>query len=151
MEGERSAYAGGERYDLTPGYRPVTYGGRGAGSLLFAGTVLGLIGTFNVIAGVSGLAESRVISKNTVFAIGNVRLWGGIVLVAGVLELIASFAIFTRSAYARWFGVCVAAVNAITQLFYISANPAWAMAVFAADLFVIHALVVHGGKGLDGR
>jgi hypothetical protein len=117
----------------------------------FAGTVLGLIGTFNVIAGIAALSGSDVYDGHGAFELGNVRVWGWVLLLVGLATVVASFAIFSRSPLARWFGVAVAAGNACTQLLATPAHPAWSLAAFAADLFVIRVLVVHGGRGWAAR
>jgi hypothetical protein len=137
-------------YDLTPGYRPVRRE-RGAGSLLFAGTILGLIGFFNVIAGVSALSGSKTYPENTVYEFGNLKLWGGIVLAVGVVELVASVGIFSRNRLWVKIGVVVAAGNAVTQLLFIPVHPWWAVTAFAADLLVIRALLRYGASGTLSR
>ncbi len=119
---------------------------RAARSLLFAGTVLGLIGVTNVVQGVAVLAGRKIYPDNAFFLFTRESIWGGILLAAGLAELIASFAIFTRSSFARWFGVGVAAANAVTQLFVIPAQPLWGVAALAADVVVIHVLLVRGGS-----
>jgi hypothetical protein len=140
-----------EQYDLTPGLRQVGYGPPAPRSMLFAGTVLGLIGTFNAIAGIGVLSGSRVYAAHGVFEFGNARVWGWVVLLAGVAELVASFAIFSKSSVARWFGVCAAGANAFTQLLAVPAHPLWALAAVAADLVVIRVLVLYGGRGWASR
>src|ERR1700751_676227 len=100
------------------GYRPVgdERAQRAARSLTFAGTIIGLIGVTNVIQGIGVLAGSKVYPANAVFVSSHPRLWVWVVLLAGVVEVTVSFAIFTRRAVARWLGVAVAVGNAITQL-----------------------------------
>ncbi len=115
-----------------------------ARSLLFAGTILGLIGVANVIQGVSVLAGSKVYPSNAVFVFASNTTWGWIVLVAGVIEVATSFAIFTTSSAARTIGIVVATGNAVTQLLVMPARPLWALAAVAADLLLIKALVVNG-------
>ena len=78
----------------------------------------------------------------------DLNTWGWIILVLGVLQLIASFAIVSGSEWARWFGIVVAGINAIGQLHFVSANPFWAMALFAVDILIIYGLAVYGGKRL---
>lgn len=139
-----SAYSHND-LDVSSGYH---YAGdpdqRAARALLFAGTVLGVIGVANLIQGIGVLAGSRVYPANAVFPLASERTWGWLVVVAGVAELAASFAIFTRSSFARWFGVAVGAGNAVSQLFVMPAQPLWAIAALAADVLLIKALVVHG-------
>jgi hypothetical protein len=125
------------------GYRP-DVDQVAARSLLFAGTILGLIGVTNLVQSVSVLAGSKVYPDNAVFITGSSTTWGWVVLAAGIVELIASFAIFTRSTVARTIGIAVAAGNAVTQLLVMPARPLWGLAAVAADVLVIKALVVHG-------
>jgi hypothetical protein len=67
-----------------------------------------------------------------------------VVLVAGIVELVASFAIFTTSTAARTIGIAVAVGNTVTQLLVMPARPLWGLAAVAADVLVIKALVVNG-------
>jgi len=141
----RSAY--GNDLDLSAGYDysgATDYGA--ARALLFAGTILGLIGVANVVQGVGVLAGSRVYPENAVFVFAQARTWGWIVLLVGLVTVAASFAIFTRSRFARWLGVAVAGGNAVSQLLVMPARPLWALAVIAVDVLVIKALAVHGGS-----
>src|SRR4051794_39446867 len=137
----------GMSYDLTPGLRRAGYGPHAARGMLFSGTVLGLIGVTNIIQGTAALSGSKVYPDNAVFEFGNLRLWGWVVLIAGLAQLVASFAIFSKSSFARWLGIATAAGNAFTQLLVVTAHPAWALTLFAADLFVTHVLVRHAGRG----
>ena len=117
---------------------------RAARSLMLAGTIIGLIGVTNVIQGIGVLSGSKVYPDNAVFVFSGPRLWGWVVLLAGVVEVAVSFAIYTRSSVARWLGVAVAAGNAVTQLLVMPARPWWGLAAVALDLLVIRALVVYG-------
>jgi hypothetical protein len=139
-----SAY-GQNDLNVTEGYH---YRGdpnqRAARNLLFAGTIIGLIGVTNVIQGIGVLSGSKVYPDNAVFVFGSERLWGWVVLLVGLVGIVVSFAIYTRSSVARWLGVAIAAGNAITQLLVMPARPFWALAFVALDLLVIRALVVYG-------
>ena len=119
--------------------------GGAARALLFAGTILGLIGVANVVQGVAVLSGSHVYPDNAVFVFAHQHTWGWIVLAVGLVTVLVSFSIFTRSSFARWFGVAVAAGNGFSQLLVMPARPLWALAAVAADLVVIKVLVVLGG------
>jgi hypothetical protein len=141
----RSAY--GDDLDLSVGYDSSAATDYGAArSLLFAGTILGLIGVANVVQGIAVLAGSRVYPDNAVFVFAHQHTWGWIVLAVGAVTVLVSFAIFTRSTFARSFGVAVAVGNAFSQLLVMPARPLWALAALAADLLVVKALVAHGGS-----
>ena len=78
----------------------------------------------------------------------NLNTWGWIVLLLGVAQLLAAFAIVSGSEFARWFGIACAGVNALGQLFWVPAYPFWAISIFAIDILIIYALAVYGGKKL---
>lgn len=127
------------------------YGPQAPRSMLFAGTVLGLIGAANCIQGIAALANNKTFADSAIVGLGNVRVWGWIVLIAGLAQLVASFAIFSKSSLARWFGVATAAGNAFVQLIVFPEHPFWSMCAFAANMVVIRVLVVHGGRGWANR
>jgi cytochrome b subunit of formate dehydrogenase len=127
-----------------PSAVPADANERAARNLLFAGTIIGLIGVTNVVQGIGVLSGSKVYPDNAVFVFAGDRLWGWVVLLAGIVAIVVSFAIYTRSPLARWLGVAIATGNAITQLLVMPARPLWALAFVAADLLVIRALVVYG-------
>jgi hypothetical protein len=110
--------------------------------------MLGLAGTFNAIQGILAIGDSRVFVGETTFVFSNLKTWGWIVLLLGVAQLLAAFAVVSGSEFARWFGIAVAGVNAIGQLMFIPAYPFWAISMFAIDILIIYALAVYGGARL---
>jgi hypothetical protein len=121
---------------------------QGAGWLGFAGIMLGLAGTFNLIDGILAISTSRVYAPGAVYVFSDLNTWGWIVLVLGVLQLVAAFAIFSGSELARWFGIVAAGANAIGQLMFIPAYPFWSLALFSMDILIIYALSVYAGAKL---
>ena len=53
----------------------------------------------------------------------NLRAWGWITLIIGVLQLLATVGILTGNQLARWFAVAVLALNAIDMMFFVPAYP----------------------------
>jgi len=129
--------AGTREYDVT-----------GGGWITFAAILLGLAGTFNVLEGILAIANSRVYTANQTFVFSDLKTWGWIVLFLGVFQLLAAFSLFGGSEIARWFGVFVAGVNAIGQLYYAPAFPIWSLLMFSIDILIIYGLVAYGGRQL---
>jgi hypothetical protein len=129
--------AGTQEYDVT-----------GGGWITFAAILLGLAGTFNVLEGILAIANSRVYTANQTFVFSDLKTWGWIVLFLGVFQLLAAFSLFGGSEIARWFGVFVASVNAIGQLYYVPAFPIWSLLMFSIDILIIYGLVAYGGRQL---
>jgi hypothetical protein len=120
----------------------------GGGWITFSAVLLGLAGTFNVLEGILAIANSRVYTAHETFVFSNLNTWGWIVLALGVAQLLATFALFGGSELARWFGILVAGINAIGQLYYIPAFPFWALAMFSVDLLIIYGLATYAGHKL---
>ena len=121
---------------------------RGGGWLSFAAIMLGLAGTWNFIDGILAIGRSHVYGPNASYVFSDLRTWGWIIMLLGVLEVLAAFAIFTGSEFARWFGIVAAGLNAIGQLAFIPVYPFWAITMFAVDVLIIYALAVYGGRRL---
>ncbi len=128
-----------ERYDTGP---------EGGGLLMFAVAMMAIAGTWAVIEGIAAIADSRIYTDNAVFVFSDLKTWGWIVLLLGLLLLLAAFTVFNGSQFARWFGIFAAGVNALGQLFFIQAYPLWSIAMFAADIIIIYALAVYAGPRL---
>jgi hypothetical protein len=118
----------------------------GYGWLTFAAIMLGLAGTWNLIDGLLAVGRSHVYGVNATYVFSDLRTWGWIVTILGVLQLIAAFAIFAGSEFARWFGILAAGVNAIGQLAFMTVYPFWALTMFTVDLLIIYGLAVYAGK-----
>lgn len=119
---------------------------RGFGWLLFAATMLGLAGVLSVIDGIMALSKSKFYTANANYVFSDLRTWGWIMLVLGALLIVAAMGVFSGSAFARWFGIFAAGINAIGFFSAIQAYPFWSFLVFALDILVIYALAVYGGK-----
>jgi hypothetical protein len=124
------------------------YDTEGGGWIVFAASMLGLAGAFNLLQGILAIGESRVFVGETAFVFSNLRTWGWIVLLLGVAQLLAAYAVVSGSEFARWFGIACAGVNAIGQLMFMPAYPFWAISMFAIDILIIYALAVYGGSRL---
>jgi hypothetical protein len=136
--GMPESYAGGTTRD----YVDET---SGDGWVLFAGTMLLMVGTLNIIDGIAAISNSAFFVDNARFVIfDDLNTWGWIVLVLGVAQFLAAFGIWARTSGVRWFGVAVAGLNAIAQLLFISAYPFWSLALFTIDILVIYGLIAHG-------
>jgi hypothetical protein len=120
--------------------------GQGVGLVLFASVLLVILGCFNLIYGIAAIANSHVFVANAHYVFGNLRAWGWITLIIGVLQLLAAGGVLTGNQWARWFGVVVLGLNAIDMMFFIPAYPFWALMIIAVDVVALYGLCAYGSR-----
>jgi hypothetical protein len=118
---------------------------RGAGSVLFAGILLVIAGTLNIIYGIAAIGDANFYTGTTHYVFSSLHTWGWITLILGVVQLTAGFSLFGGGTYGRVIGIIAATLGAIGSLLAIGgAFPFWSLGIFALCLIVLHGLVVYG-------
>ena len=120
--------------------------GHGYGFVLFASILLVIVGCFNAIQGIAAIANSHVFIANAHYVFGNLKTWGWITLILGVLQLLAAIGVLAGNQLSRWFAVVVIALNAIDQMFFIPAYPFWALIIIAMDIIALYGLCAYGSR-----
>jgi hypothetical protein len=118
----------------------------GYGLIIFASVLLLVLSFFNLIDGIAAVANSHVFVANAHYVFGDLRTWGWITLIIGVLQLLAAGGILTGNQLARWFAVALVGLNAIGQMFFIPAYPFWSLTIIAVDVVVLWGLCVYGSR-----
>jgi len=119
---------------------------RGVGWMIFAGTLLLVLGCANIIDGIAAVNGSHFFVRNAHDVFGDLTSWGWTVWLLGVAQGLTAVAVLVRNQFARWLGVAFAFFNALAQLLMIQAYPFWSLALFSLDILVIYGLVVYGGR-----
>ena len=117
---------------------------RGLGRAIFAAVLLLIGGVLNIIYGIAAISNSNFFVHNTKYVFGDLKTWGWVTLILGVIELLAAASLFGGGGFGRWFGIFAAALVAIDSLLMIPAYPFLSIAIFALALWIIHGLVVYG-------
>ena len=120
--------------------------GEGYWMIVFAVVLLVTVGFFNLIDGIAAIANSHVFIANAHYVVGDLRAWGWVVLILGVLQLIAAIAILAGSQAARWFAVVVIGLNTIGQMLFIPAYPFWSLLIIAVDIVALWGLCAYGSR-----
>jgi hypothetical protein len=121
---------------------------KGAGLVEFAGILIAIFGIFNIIDGIAAISKSHALTTNADYIVGNLRVWGWVVLLLGVLQLVAVGALARNRQWARWFAVVVLALNTLAHLMALPTYPIWSVLVIAANVVALYGLCAYGGKPL---
>jgi hypothetical protein len=107
----------------------------------FAGCVLGLIGSFQLIAGLTAILNDDffIRTENYTFDL-DTTVWGWIHLLIGVLLIITAFGLFSGAPWAGVAAIVLAILSAIENFFFIPYYPFWSIVLIALDVWVIWAL-----------
>jgi hypothetical protein len=122
----------------------------GQGWRSFAGILIMVAGFFNIIDGLVAVINANRIAgvsngHATLPVTDNVKTWGWVVLIVGIVMVLAAFGIFSGATWARIVGVSLAGLNMLVQFTYLAHYPFWSFTMILLDVLVIYALVVYGG------
>jgi hypothetical protein len=117
----------------------------GSGWVVFAGTMLLMVATLNIIYGIGAISDASFFVNDTRYIFGSLSTWGWIVALTGAAQMLTAFGIWARNGLATWLGIAFAGLNAIVQLLMLPAYPFLSLSLFAIDVLVIYGLAVHGG------
>ena len=118
---------------------------RGAGRVVFAATLLLIVGTLNILYGIGALDNANVFVNDTRFILTNLNTLGWVLIVLGVIQLTGGFSLMAGNTYGRVIGIAGASLGAIGALLSIGGNyPWWSLGIFVLCVYVIHGLFVYG-------
>ena len=84
---------------------------RGYGWVMFAGTLLLILGTLNFIEGLAAIGNANFFVNNTHYIAGSLNTWGWVVLCIGVVQWAVGAGVFVKNQFSRWAGVIILALN----------------------------------------
>jgi hypothetical protein len=104
-----------------------------------------ILGFFHALAGFAAIVEDEIFVATPEYLYRlDVTTWGWIHLILGGLVLLAGFAVFNGSVWARTVGVILAVISIVANFAFIPYQPLWSLAMITANVFVIWALTMHG-------
>jgi hypothetical protein len=126
-------------------YSPPEPSGWALSGIVFAASVLTLIGFFQVISGLVAIIDDEffVVTRNYTFDL-DTSVWGWVHLLLGIALLFTAFGLFTRTAWAGVAAIGLAMLSAVVNFFFIPYYPFWSILVIALDVWVIWALTRPG-------
>ena len=118
---------------------------RGAGRVVFAASLLMIVGTINIIYGIGALDDANVFVNDTRFILTNLNTLGWVLIILGVIQLTGGISLIAGNTYGRVIGIIGGSLGAIGAVLSIGGNyPWWSLGVFALCVYVVHGLIVFG-------
>ena len=113
--------------------------------MAFAGFLLLIAGTINIIYGIGALDDARIYVNDTRFIFTNLNTMGWALIILGVVQLTGGFSLLAGNTYGRVIGIIGGSLGAIGALFSIGGNnPWWSLCVFALCVYVVYGIIVFG-------
>ncbi len=121
-------------------------GGLGwTGFVGIAGILMVMVGAFDVFMGFVALfQEEFFLVPESRLLLLDYASWGAVHLIFGLVLAATGIGVIFGQTWALVVGVVIAAINAITQVAFLSAYPLLSIIVIILDVAIIYALAVHG-------
>lgn len=118
-----------------------------SGWAAFAGVVLFISGSFNLIFGLAAAVNDEIVTVGGGgVIIWDIDAWGWMHFGLGVLMIATSIGLFLVETWARIVAVIFATISAIGQVVLITAFPLFSIMIIALDVAVIYNLTVKHGE-----
>ncbi|WP_184727747.1 DUF7144 family membrane protein [Saccharopolyspora phatthalungensis] len=114
-----------------------------SGWLAFAGSLIMLVGIFNIISGITSLLrpDLYLIAAGQLLVF-NFGIWGWFWIALGIVQVAAGVGCLYGQMWARMTGIALAALSAIAHIAFLTTFPVWSVLVIALSVLVIYGLVV---------
>lgn len=119
---------------------------RGTGWLLFAAVVLWIGGIHRILDAFWAFdRDDRVGGLDALFWQDDLALWGWTWLIVGVLMVAAGFGVLSRVQWARFFGIFMGTIAAVSAALWMYVFPIWSLIAIVIGVLVVYGLAVYGG------
>jgi hypothetical protein len=127
-------------------------GSRWAGWVSFASILMMVIGVLGVIEGlVAILQREYYVQTKTELLAFDVRTWGWITLVWGLLLVFAGYSLLRSAPWARWFTIVAGTLTFFEQLGFLGSSdyPLISLVILALNMVVLYVLLVRWDEVKD--
>jgi hypothetical protein len=133
------------QYEPRTGSREPEVSGWAIGGIVFAATLMVMMGIFQAIAGLVAIFDDNffVVTRNYTFDL-DTTAWGWIHLIIGLTVFATGIGLFARRTWAGVAGIFLAMLSAIANFFFIPYYPIWSLVDIGLAIWVIWALTRPG-------
>lgn len=124
---------------------PTESHGFATGLVLFAGAMMILVGGFHAVLGLTAVLNDSFYAVRGGYSLEiDVTTWGWLQLFGGIILALTGIFLMSGHLLARVVAVFVVMVSAVSSFWSIPYYPVWNIVIFAADIAVLWAIVMHG-------
>jgi hypothetical protein len=125
---------------------------RGTGRVIFAATLLLIVGVVNIIYGIGALDDANIFTNDRRFVLDDLNTLGWVLIVLGIIQLAGGLSLMAGNTFGRVIAIVGGVLGALGALFSIGdGNPWWSLAVFALCVYVVHGVIVFGRDERESR
>ncbi len=118
---------------------------RGTGRVVFAATLLLIVGVLNIIYGIGALDDANIFVNDTRYIFTNLNTLGWVLILLGVLQLTGGFSLMSGNTYGRVIGIIAGSLGAIGALLSTGGGyPWWNLGIFFLCTWVVYGILVFG-------
>jgi hypothetical protein len=111
------------------------------GGVVLAGTLMLIIGAYQIFLGITALVNNQfIVSTPNYYYTVDTTAWGWIHLGVGAIVALAGLFLFTGSTIAKFVGIALVSISALANFFLIPYYPLWSLLLIALDIFAIWAI-----------
>ena len=118
---------------------------RGTGRVVFAATLLLIVGTLNIIYGIGALDNANIFVDDQRYIFTNLNTLGWVLIVLGLIQLAGGVSLMAGNAFGRWIAIIGGSLGAIAALLSIGGSyPWWSLAIFFLCVYIVHGIFIFG-------
>jgi len=118
---------------------------RGTGRVIFAATLLLIVGSLNILYGIGALDGANIFVNDKRYILTDLNTLGWVLIVLGIVQLGGGFSLMAGNTYGRVIGIIGGSLGAIAALLSIGgAYPWWSLAIFALCVYIVHGIAIFG-------
>jgi hypothetical protein len=118
----------------------------------FAGWLMLIIGSIDAFEGLIAIIRGKyyVMTPQSI-VVFDVKTWGWIGLIWGIVVALVGLGLLTASGWARWTAIVIGSLSFIFQLGFLGSTPypLWALTVMGLTLVMLYALVVRWDEATE--
>ena len=124
-----------------------------SGWVTFAGVLLVINGALSVVYGIAAIGNSHFFVQGTHYIFSDLKTWGWIALIWGILLVLTGLGLLSGAGWARWVAFIVASLAIILQLGFLGSSPyfLWTLTVIGLMAIVLYALIVRWHEAVGTR